>query len=331
MAGKLSSSWAIIVALTTTFVAFSGATKLAHISILDSIQRKLFVRYAWIYKESVQKQKHHIPHHELAMKARKFLDIVTLQKSFSKLLADFTRSALQILVGILLLTIYHPISILVGIGITLTIFIGFRFTWYSGFRSAKDESNMKFSTYESILSLARTRDDEEMETKHMESFHNSVDAYVKHREVHFRILSNHPTLKQANNYIPIAKAEAELMIARGTFDLVISYYRTEKNTDGGNFYQTQNLDFYIPNYFGGGLSVTNPYANTGGIDNGSLGLGFEIPLLKGLITDYRRTALGKAKINVEMSQAQRDQWINDLVHELFIQYAQWLLAHESAN
>lgn len=188
MAGKLSSSWAIIVALTTTFVAFSGATKLAHISILDSIQRKLFVRYAWIYKESVQKQKHHIPHHELAMKARKFLDIVTLQKSFSKLLADFTKSALQILVGILLLTIYHPIFILVGIGITLTIFIGFRFTWYSGFRSAKDESNMKFSTYESILSLARTRDDEEMETKHMESFHNSVDAYVKHREEHFRVL-----------------------------------------------------------------------------------------------------------------------------------------------
>lgn len=158
---------------------------------------------------------------------------------------------------------------------------------------------------------------------------NSLSIPLGFYQLLENVLSNHPTLKQANNYIPIAKAE--LMIARGAFDPMISYYRTEKNTAGGNFYQTQNLDFYIPNYFGGGLSVTNPYANTGGIDNGSLGLGLEIPLLKGLITDYRRTALGKAKINVEMSQAQRDQWINDLVHEVFIQYTQWLLAHESAN
>ncbi|MFM8994900.1 MAG: ABC transporter ATP-binding protein, partial [Bacteroidota bacterium] len=44
MAGKLSSSWVIIVIVTTTFVAFTGATKLAQTSILDSIQKKLFVR-----------------------------------------------------------------------------------------------------------------------------------------------------------------------------------------------------------------------------------------------------------------------------------------------
>lgn len=53
--------------------------------------------------------------------------------------------------------------------------------------------------------------------------------------------------------------------------------------------------------------------------------------MKGLITDYRRTALGKAKINVKMSLAERDQWINDVVRDVFTEYAQWLLAHESAE
>ncbi|MFM2255009.1 MAG: hypothetical protein RLZZ47_498, partial [Bacteroidota bacterium] len=104
MAGKLSSSWVIIVGMTTVLVALSGSTKLAQISILESIQKKLFVRYAWIYKENIV-QRNDI---DLTAKARKFLDIVTLQKSFSKLIADFTKSALQIIVGILLLTIYHP-------------------------------------------------------------------------------------------------------------------------------------------------------------------------------------------------------------------------------
>jgi ABC-type bacteriocin/lantibiotic exporter with double-glycine peptidase domain len=141
MAGKLSSSWVIIVGMTTVLVALSGSTKLAQISILESIQKKLFVRYAWIYKENIVQRKDV----DLTEKARKFLDIVTLQKSFSKLIADFTKSALQIIVGILLLTIYHPLFIVVGIGIFLTIALGFRYTWKSGFESARKPRNGNYA------------------------------------------------------------------------------------------------------------------------------------------------------------------------------------------
>lgn len=188
MAGKLSSSWVIIVIVTTTFVAFTGATKLAQMSILDSIQKKLFVRYSWIYKESMSHLNDQYSPDELSIKGRKFLDIVTFQKSFSKLLADFTKSALQIVVGILLLTVYHPVFLLVGIGITLAIFIGFRLTWKSGFETARHESNMKFRTYESILALAQTQKDQELERIQLENFHTSVDGYVKYREEHFKVL-----------------------------------------------------------------------------------------------------------------------------------------------
>ncbi|MEY4193138.1 MAG: hypothetical protein RJA00_1369 [Bacteroidota bacterium] len=188
MAGKLSSSWVIIVIVTTTFVSFTGATKLAQISILDSIQKKLFVRYAWIYKESIAQLNNTMTAKELSAKGRKFLDIVTFQKSFSKLLADFTKSALQIVVGILLLTIYHPVFLLVGIGITLAIIMGFRLTWKSGFETARLESNMKFETYESILSLTEAEKDAAAEQIQLDNFHNSVENYVKYREEHFKVL-----------------------------------------------------------------------------------------------------------------------------------------------
>jgi ABC-type bacteriocin/lantibiotic exporter with double-glycine peptidase domain len=188
MAGKLSSSWVIIVIVTTTFVSFTGATKLAQMSILDSIQKKLFVRYAWIYKESIAQLNNTMSANELSIKARKFLDIVTFQKAFSKLLADFTKSALQIVVGILLLTIYHPVFLLVGIGITLAIIMGFRLTWKSGFETARSESNMKFATYESILSLTEAENDTTKEQIQLDNFHNSVENYVKYREEHFKVL-----------------------------------------------------------------------------------------------------------------------------------------------
>ena len=142
-------------------------------------------------------------------------------------------------------------------------------------------------------------------------------------------MKNHPVLKQANNYLPIAKAE--LLVSRGAFDPSVSIYRSNKNEGSNKFYRNQNLDVYLPNYFGGGISISNPFNNTQVGEAGSLSLGAELPLLKGLITDYRRTALGKAKINVKMSLAERDQWINNLVSDVFTEYAQWLLAHESAE
>ncbi|MFM1762556.1 MAG: hypothetical protein RLZZ512_346 [Bacteroidota bacterium] len=141
------------------------------------------------------------------------------------------------------------------------------------------------------------------------------------------VLTNHPVLKQSQNYQPIA--EAELSIAKGAFDPMISYYRNNKN-EGSKLYQNQNLDVYIPNYFGGGISINNPYSVNSGTASGSLGLEIDFPLLKGLITDYRRTYLAKSKINVKMSIAQRDQWVNDLVQDVFLQYSQWLFAHETA-
>ena len=215
MAGKLSSSWVIIVIVTTTFIAFTGATKLAQISILDSIQKKLFVRYAWIYKESISQLNNTMSASELSAKGRKFLDIVTLQKSFSKLLADFTKSALQIVVGILLLTVYHPVFLLVGIGITLAIVIGFRLTWKSGFETARQESTMKFKTYESILALTEVENDVDKEQIQLDNFHNSVDSYVKYREEHFKVL-----YRQAKFGIVTKTLLTAIMLIVGSYLLV---------------------------------------------------------------------------------------------------------------
>jgi ABC-type bacteriocin/lantibiotic exporter with double-glycine peptidase domain len=143
------------------------------------------------------------------------LDIVTFQKSFSKLLADFTKSALQIVVGILLLTVYHPVFLLVGIGITLAIVVGFRLTWKSGFETARQESTMKFKTYESILALTEVENDVDKEQIQLDNFHNSVDSYVKYREEHFKVL-----YRQAKFGIVTKTLLTAIMLIVGSYLLV---------------------------------------------------------------------------------------------------------------
>jgi ABC-type bacteriocin/lantibiotic exporter with double-glycine peptidase domain len=193
LGGNLNSSWVIIVVCVTGFVAISGISKLAQLSILDSIQRKLFVRYTMIYNQILAVRPDTKFGNDIKLQATKFLDIVTLQKTFSKLIFDFSSQALQIIAGILLLSLYHPFFIGVGVVIFIVIIIGFKYTWEQGFATARNESNMKFKVAETLNSLSKTPKDTSMEKNHQESLEESLSSYVKYRQEHFGILYKQAT------------------------------------------------------------------------------------------------------------------------------------------
>lgn len=101
---------------------------------------------------------------------------------------DFSSQALQIIAGILLLSLYHPFFIGVGVVIFIVIIIGFKYTWEQGFATARNESNMKFKVAETLNSLSKTLEDTSIEKNHQESLEESLSSYVKYRQEHFGIL-----------------------------------------------------------------------------------------------------------------------------------------------
>lgn len=103
----------------------------------------------------------------------------------------------------------------------------------------------------------------------------AANSALPFSDVLYWVMKNHPVLKQANNYLPIAKAE--LLVSRGAFDPSVSIYRSNKNEGSNKFYRNQNLDVYLPNYFGGGISISNPFNKTQAGEAGSLSLGAELP------------------------------------------------------
>ncbi|MEY2937560.1 MAG: hypothetical protein RL062_149 [Bacteroidota bacterium] len=193
LGGNLNSSWVIIVVCVTSLVAISGIIKLAQLSILDSIQRKLFVRYTMTYNEVLENRIENNTGNDIAKQTSKFLDIVTLQKTFSKLIFDFSSQVLQIVAGILLLSFYHPFFIGVGIVIFVVVLLGFKFTWEKGFATARNESNMKFKVADTLNSQSKSSQTDIMEKNHSESLNEALGSYVQYRQEHFSILYKQAT------------------------------------------------------------------------------------------------------------------------------------------
>lgn len=194
LAGKLSSSWFILIVLITLAILFSGLTGLAQLSILESIQSKLFVRTAFDFSKKLTSANKLISkYNSLLELSEKFLDIITVQKSFSKLLLSFTTSLLEILFGVILLAIYHPAFLIFGFTLLVLVAAVLKATYNRGVQSARSESNYKFKTAFWLTEIAQNR--VTFNLKQEQNFHlNKTDEYLKgyvsSRQAHFRILYN---------------------------------------------------------------------------------------------------------------------------------------------
>ena len=60
--------------------------------------------------------------------ANRFFDTLNIQKGVSKLLIDFPTALLQIIFGLLLLSLYHPFFIVYGVLLLALIYVVFKYT-----------------------------------------------------------------------------------------------------------------------------------------------------------------------------------------------------------
>lgn len=192
LGGQLTSGWYILVFIITVGVFISGLTRLAQMSILEMIQQRLFVNTAFEFSSKITgaslKKKKHSGFVELS---EKFLDVITVQKSFSKLILDFSASLLQIIFGLILLIAYHPYFLIFGATVIIVVTLVLKLTWSRGINSARVESDYKFKTAYWITEIAQNRS--VFNLKSIQSFHLKktdvyLDGYLKGRKEHFKIL-----------------------------------------------------------------------------------------------------------------------------------------------
>lgn len=190
--GQVSTSWIVLVTIVVLGVILNGVMQVMQMSISENIQQKLFARSAFDFAFRIPRIKlsaldgHYAP--ELM---NRFFDTLTIQKGISKILLDFSSAILQVLFGMILLSIYHSYFILYSAILLVIVFVIFRYTVKNGLITSLKESTYKYKVAHWLQELARAQDTFKMAASSnlpLEKTDESVYGYLKYRKNHFRIL-----------------------------------------------------------------------------------------------------------------------------------------------
>ena len=190
--GQVSTSWIILVVFVIVGVAFAGAMQLMQLTISENLQQKIFTRSAFEFAYRIPRMKleavdkFHIP--ELV---NRFFDTLSVQKGLSKILMDFSSASLQVVFGLILLSLYHPFFILFSMILIAIVYMIFRFTAPNGLRTSLKESNYKYEVVHWLEELARAMETFKLAGKSqlpLTKTDELVAGYLTSRKAHFKTL-----------------------------------------------------------------------------------------------------------------------------------------------
>jgi len=160
--------------------------------VVEMIQRRIFVRLAGDIADKLVRvepkafDRYHGP--ELV---NRFLEVVTVQKAGATLLLDGLTLAVQTLIGMILLAVYHPFLLAFDVLLALSIFVVLVPMGSGAVATAVKESKAKYDVLAWLEELAR----HQVAVKSraglalaLEKTNSLAKEYLRYRAAHFRIL-----------------------------------------------------------------------------------------------------------------------------------------------
>ncbi len=194
LTGELTSSWVVLVIFVLIGIATTGFLQVMQIRIVENIQQDLFARSALEFAYRIPKitflqlDRIHAP--ELV---NRFFDTLTIQKGLPKILIDFSLAAFQIIFGLILLAIYSPYFIILGISLVLILWLIFVITGPRGLSTSLRESKFKYQLahwLEEVARVNRTFKLNAYTNFHLNKTDKITESYLHARENHFGVLIN---------------------------------------------------------------------------------------------------------------------------------------------
>jgi ABC-type bacteriocin/lantibiotic exporter with double-glycine peptidase domain len=209
----------VLITLVVLGVFIVGVLQVNQMKIIERVQQKLFTEYAFEFANRLPKfDLKKTDHYFIPEKINRFFDTVNIQKGFAKLLLDIPIASVQIVLGIILLCLYHPLFIILGLVLILILGLILKFTSAKGVETSIEESNYKYKVVGFFGEMART-------LKSFKSIQNSrlnlsktdknVEGYLAARTKHFKIL-----LFQYKTLIFFKVSLSILMLTLGTYLLL---------------------------------------------------------------------------------------------------------------
>ncbi|WP_348822700.1 peptidase domain-containing ABC transporter [Flavobacterium aestuarii] len=192
--GRVSASWIVLIILVVIGVALGGILSLMQLRITENLQQKIFVRSSFEFASRIPKIKFSELHDTYPPElANRFFDTINIQKGTSKLLIDFSAALLQIIFGIILLSLYHSSFIIFGLLLMLLLYFIFKFSYNSGLDTSLKESKFKYKVAGWLQEMARNNNSFRNEINYdfaLQKTNNIVNNYLNYREKHFNVIKN---------------------------------------------------------------------------------------------------------------------------------------------
>ncbi len=192
MAGALSTSIVVLIAVVVLGVFLNGLFQIRQLQIIEKIKQKIYTRDALSFAQKIPHLNlEKLDNYYLPELVNRFFDTINLQKGIEKILLEIPAAFIQILFGIILLSLYHPIFIAFGIVLVLLLYIILATTLPKGFTKSLLASDYKYKTAGWLQELARvvkTFKYGEKTSLHIEKTDDLVSNYLVARTSYFKIL-----------------------------------------------------------------------------------------------------------------------------------------------
>lgn len=190
--GLFFSSVYVLIGLVILGVLFAGVLQLVQITLVENLQRRVFTKAALEFAFRIPRIRLESLFGSYGPElVNRFFDVINIQKSLPKVLIDLSSATIQILAGLLLLSLYHPFFIFFSAVLLGTLFVIFYLTGPRGLQSSINESKYKYKVAQWLEELARALNSFKLAGNSdlpLNRTDHNVTNYLKYRKSHFKIL-----------------------------------------------------------------------------------------------------------------------------------------------
>lgn len=192
LAATFSTSIAILIFLVLIGVFLNGLVQIRQMQAIERIRQKIFTRYSLEMSHKIPKlDLEKLDNYYLPQMVNYFFDVTSLTKSMEKILLDIPAAIIQIFLGLILLSFYHPIFIAFGAVLVGVLFFILKFTSRRGFETNMESSDYKYKIagwLQEVAHLVKSFKYSKDSDIHMKKSDELVSGYLVSRTNHFKVL-----------------------------------------------------------------------------------------------------------------------------------------------
>jgi ATP-binding cassette, subfamily B, bacterial len=192
LAGSISTSIVVLILLVVISVFFTGLLQINQMKSIEKIQQRLFARYSFEFAWRIPRlDLKKIDSYYMPEFVNRFFDTVNLEKSLSRLLLDIPAALIQVVFGLILLSLYANVFIIFSLLVILLLFAIIRITYARGLVTSLEESENKYAVAGWLQEIARVLKSFQFSrgsSLPMDKTDQLVTQYLHARTSHFRIL-----------------------------------------------------------------------------------------------------------------------------------------------